>query len=186
MYITKPVFTTPVAKPTVEESAPALAPADATLENPSTETQAPPTQPMSVKASEGELPLSSPTPFEETNLRVQHILTAIAPDGQKARIDIEVPVLYQSRKLRWSASEVANARELLRRLSDYQERTRVLQGEGRELLGLWNQLVENSIPASQLRADSPTLPANQLDAADSPRSADLDSTELIQIQPANP
>lgn len=122
--------------------------------------------------------------FEQTNLRIQHILTAEAPGGQVARIDLDVPVLYQSRNLRWTPAEVAEARELLVRLADYQDKTRQLRSEGAALLESWNDLVARSIPAGDLRADSPTLPTNQQDAADFPRPAGLDTTELIQIQPA--
>ena len=122
------------------------------------------------------------TAFEETNLRVQHILTAEAPGGNLARIDIEVPVLYQSRNLRWTAAEVAEARALLLRLTDYQEKSQMLRAEGVQLLDTWNRLIEHSIPAGELRADSPTLPINQLDAADAPRPAGLNTTESIQIQ----
>ncbi|MEO8613664.1 MAG: hypothetical protein ABI600_00865 [Luteolibacter sp.] len=120
--------------------------------------------------------------FEETNLRIQHILTAEAPGGNLARIDIEVPVLYQSRNLRWTASEVAEARALLVRLADYQEKSQMLRAEGIQLLDTWNRLVEHSIPAGELRADSPTLPINQQDAADAPRPAGLSTSESIQIQ----
>ena len=124
------------------------------------------------------------TPFEHTNLRIQHILTAEAPGGHTSRIDLDVPVLYQSRNLRWTPAEVAKARELLIRLADYQEKSRTLRLEGMELLESWNHLIENSVPAADLRADSPTLPTNQQDAADTPRPAGLNTTELIQIQPA--
>ncbi len=127
---------------------------------------------------------SSPAAFEQTNLRIQHILTAEAPGGTVARIDLDVPVLYQSRNLRWTAAEVADARELLVRLANHQEKTQMLRAEGAELLESWNRLIERSIPAADLRADSPTLPTNQQDAADAPRPAGLDTTELIQIQPA--
>ncbi len=122
--------------------------------------------------------------FEQTNLRIQHVLTAEAPGGHLAKIDIDVPVLYRSRNLRWTAAEVADARALLARLADYQEKSRTLRVEGAELLDAWNRLVERSIPASDLRADSPTLPTNQQDAADAPRPAGLNTTELIRIQPA--
>lgn len=127
---------------------------------------------------------ASATPFEQTNLRIQHILTAEAPGGHLSKIDLDVPVLYQSRNLRWTPAEVAEARELLIRLADYQEKSRTLRLEGAELLDSWNRLIERSIPAADLRADSPTLPTNQQDAADAPRPAGLDTTELIQIQPA--
>lgn len=122
--------------------------------------------------------------FEETNLRIQHILTAEAPGGHLARIDIDVPVLYQSRNLRWTSAEVAEARALLVRLADYQEKSQMLRVEGVELLDSWNHLVERSIPSGDLRADSPTLPINQQDAADAPRPAGLNTSESIQIQPS--
>jgi hypothetical protein len=122
--------------------------------------------------------------FEQTNLRVQHILNAQAPGGLLAKIDLDVPVLYQSRKLRWTPAEVTEARELMLRLQDYQEKSGILRSEGADLLAAWNQLVEKSIPSSVLRADSPTLPANQQDTEDSPRPATLDTTELIKLQPA--
>lgn len=125
-----------------------------------------------------------PAAFEQTNLRVQHLLTAEAPGGHLAKIDIDVPVLYRSRNLRWTPAEVAEARALLIRLADYQEKSQSLRAEGAELLDSWTRLVERSIPAGELRADSPTLPTNQQDAADAPRPAGLDTTELIKIQPA--
>jgi hypothetical protein len=120
--------------------------------------------------------------FEETNLRVQHILTAEAPGGHLDRIDIDVPVLYQSRQLRWTAAEISEARDLMVRLMDYQEKSRQLRSEGDSLLTAWNHLIGRSIPGSQLRADSPTLPENQQDAADAPRPASLISNESIEIQ----
>jgi hypothetical protein len=122
--------------------------------------------------------------FEETNMRIQHILTAEAPGGHLNRIDIDVPVLYQSRSLRWTPTEVAEARDLLVRLMDYQEKSQALRSEGVDLLAAWNHLIEGSIPSGDLRADSPSLPANQEDAADSPRPAGLITTESIQLQPS--
>lgn len=122
--------------------------------------------------------------FEQTNIRIQHILTAESPGGHLAKIDLDVPVLYQSRNLRWTATEVAGARDLLIRLVDYQERSRALRAEGSDLLDAWNDLIGSSIPAGELRADSPTLPTNQQDAATAPRPAGLDTAESIKIQPA--
>lgn len=124
--------------------------------------------------------------FEETNLRIQHVLTAEAPGGHLDRIDIDVPVLYQSRNLRWNAAETAEARKLLTRLMDHQEKTHQLRSDGVELLDAWNALVSKSIPASDLRADSPSLPDNQEDAADAPRPAGFTTTDSIEIQPAGP
>lgn len=124
----------------------------------------------------------STTAFEETNLRIQHILTAEAPGDHLDRIDLDVPVLYHSRSLRWTAGEVATARKLLVRLMDYQEKSNLLRSEGLDLLDAWNRLIAHSIPASELRADSPSLPENQQDAADAPRPAGLITTDSIQIQ----
>jgi hypothetical protein len=137
----------------------------------------------------GDTRISSASPpavsqFEETNLRIQHVLSAEAPGGQIDRIILDVPVLYQSRNLRWTPDEVTAARDLLVRLMDYQDKCRSLRAEGIGLLDSWNQLIERSIPATQVRADSPTLPANQQDAAGSPRPAGLMSTDSIQIQPS--
>lgn len=135
----------------------------------------------------GAIPRSSQSAiavFEQSNLRIQHILTAEAPGGQVARIDLDVPVLYQSRNIRWTPTELAEARSLLTRLSDYQEKSRILRAEGAGLLDSWNHLMERSIPVGVLRADSPTLPTNQQDATDSPLPAGLDTTESIKIQPA--
>jgi hypothetical protein len=134
-------------------------------------------------AGNQQAPPQSIARFEQTNLRIQHILTAEAPGGHHAKIDIDVPVLYQSRNLRWTSTEVASARQLLNRLANYQEQTRILRAEGVDLLNSWNRLIEHSIPATDLRADSPTLPTNQQDAAELPRSAILDTSEAIKIQP---
>ena len=186
MYITKPVIRTTAANPEESRSGELAA----------TQEAAPPAKASFLPAKDRLPGESSPqdaspaslaapaNPFEQTNIRVQHILTAEAPGGQLAKIDLDVPVLYQSRSLRWTPAEVADARALLARLSAYQEKSRALRDEGAELLGAWNQLVEGSIPAARLRADSPTLPANQQDAADTPRPAVLDTAGSIQIKTA--
>jgi hypothetical protein len=126
---------------------------------------------------------TAPT-FEETNLRIQHVLTAEAPGGDLSRIVINVPVLYKSRNLGWTDGEVAESRELLKRLATYQENSRALRDEGTKLLTAWNLLIEHSIPAPVLRADSPSLPANQDHANSNQQPAGLDTTESIQIQPS--
>ncbi len=141
--------------------------------------------------SESKLPPTpqrlAPSPaYEETNLRVQHIINAEGPDGLLAKIHLNVPIIYQSRNLRWTPEEVSEAREILNRLANYQEKTQNLRAEGTALLESWNQLVERSIPSNELRADSPTIPLNQQDASIAPRPANITSENLIQrIQPAN-
>lgn len=197
MYITKPVIVTSQAPSSGLSPTPVLP-------NPATplvfSTTAPPpslmpsqdtlpgeksiTRPVMTGGSEAQSATRPAEAFEQTNLHIQHILTAEAPGGHLSKIDLDVPVLYQSRNLRWTVAEVAQARELMTRLADYQEKSRNLRSEGAELLESWNHLIEHSIPAGALRADSPTLPANQQDAADTPRPAGLDTTELIRIQPA--
>lgn len=188
MYITKPVIQsapgssleTPMVTQTLPPAAkPVLPPVQERL--PDVKPVEKPTRDAGVSAG---APPSPFTAFEQTNLRVQHILTAEAPGGHQAKIDLDVPVLYQSRNLRWTPAEVAEARGLLTRLTDYQEKSRMLRAEGAELLDSWNRLIEHSIPTGILRADSPTLPTNQQDAADAPRPAGLNSNELIKIQPA--
>jgi hypothetical protein len=191
MYITKPFIVSPqavgpgnpptaVPAKTLAAAAPqaGLMPSHDRLPGEKSTRETPRDAVIAARAS------SAPVAFEQTNLRIQHILTAEAPGGTLARINLDVPVLYQSRNLRWTASEVAEARALLVRLADYQDKSRMLRAEGAELLDSWNHLIERSIPAGDLRADSPTLPANQQDTADAPRPAGLDTRELIQIQPA--
>lgn len=185
LYITKPVIVTSQGiVPAMTEkvvSAP-LAPAATAGLLPSQNRL--PGEVKSSASADARPQLPTVAEFEQTNLRVQHILTAEAPGGHQAKINIDVPVLYQSRNLRWTAAEVANARELLGRLADYQEKSRDLRSEGTGLLKAWNQLIARSIPASDLRADSPTLPDNQHITIAGPRPAGLDTSELIQIQPA--
>lgn len=132
-----------------------------------------------------QLPTAAPvhSRFEETNMRVQHILTATTEDGHVSRIDLEVPVLYQSRNLRWTPAEVARARELLVQLMDYQHKTRELRSQGEVLLRSWNDLVGQSIPAPCLRADSPSLPENQKDVVAVGGPLDTTTRDAIEIQP---
>jgi hypothetical protein len=195
LYITKPVLIpgpamiapgSPIKMPMPDASSPPPAPAASASLLPAGDSlpgegdaHPIPTDPRRVAA----VPPAA-SHYEETNLRIQHVLTAEAPGGQMDRIILDVPVLYQSRNLRWTAEEVVAARELLIRLMDYQDKCRSLRAEGISLLEAWNQLIERSIPTAQVRADSPSLPANQEDAADAPRPTGLMSNESIQIQPS--
>jgi hypothetical protein len=122
--------------------------------------------------------------FEETNLGIQHVLTAQAPTGDLCRIVLDVPVLYQSRQLRWTERDVEEARDLLVRLSDYQEKSIALRSEGLALLDEWNRLLNRSIPTSELRADSPALPANQQNSPTLIVPAGLDTRDSIQLKPS--
>ncbi len=120
---------------------------------------------------------------EETNLRVQHVLNASTKEGELSRIVLDVPVIYASRQLRWTHEEVENARAFHARLADFHEQSRNLRELGQSLLAEWNGLIERSIPMPDLRADSPSLPDNQEGAKPLTRPAELDTTEVIEIQP---
>jgi hypothetical protein len=180
-YITKPVILpnpTPTDSLTLKEVA-ANVPAPAAvseklLPNP---TSLPGESKHAEPGSAFENPpaVSRSTEFEETNIRVQHILDAESPSGDISRIIVDVPVLYRSRNLRWSQTEATEARELLARLSEHQEKTRALRDEGKALLNDWNTLMGASIPSNALRADSPSLPSNQHDPL-SPTSSSAEET----------
>lgn len=168
LYITKPIFdTVPNA-------------VRATPESPAPPEITPPPTPAATPTATAKAPTHAG--LEETNLRVQHILTAESPGGRADRIELTVPVLYRSRHLLWSDAEVDTARQLMEKLVRYQEQSRALREEGHELLTAWNQLVNRALPSEALRADSPSLPSNQLDAHESPRPPGWTSNELIQIQ----
>ena len=138
------------------------------------------------EATSGGSMLRSPTAnaYEETNLSIQHVLNAETPDGTISRIILDVPVLYQSRNLRWTESDVEEARSLLVQLGDFQEKSRELRSEGTRLLETWNALMARSIPGGDLRADSPSLPENQASSPGAPRPAALNSHDAIQLTPA--
>jgi hypothetical protein len=207
LYLTKPVIVeatpvSPVATPvTIEEKPLAAAPPvpvpapvpQAPVEKPVAPANlalAPSSQKLpgdaapSVAAPRKAIGKTGANVFEETNLRIQHVLIAEAPGGARNRLEFEVPVLYRSRNLRWSPAEVAQARELLGKLADYQEKNRALRAEGLVLLDAWNHLINRSIPGGILRADSPSLPANQDEANGSPQPSALDTTEAIRLNPA--
>ncbi|MES2997110.1 MAG: hypothetical protein V4733_09910 [Verrucomicrobiota bacterium] len=174
MYITKPVIiardpgpspavsisSTPVANPTILPQRPPLSglmPAPSRLPGEPSPQPVPDVSPAPIQ------PPPLVNGHEETNLRMQHILTAKAPGNHVHRIDVDVPVIYQSRSLKWTSDQAEKARELLARLTDYQEKSRQLRAQGSELLGAWNSLIGESMPLTELRADSPSLPANQGD-----------------------
>ncbi len=127
--------------------------------------------------------LAIPT-FEETNLRVQHVLSAESPGGDLSRLVVDVPVLYRTGNLAWTEAQIAESRALLNDLSNYQEKSRELRAEGNRLLAAWNRLIASSIPTPILRADSPALPENQGQSGQTPATPDIDTTRSIQIQPS--
>lgn len=98
--------------------------------------------------------------WEKTNLKVQHVLSSDPGNGELEKIVLDVPVLYQTRTMRWSPPDVAKARAVLARLMIYERNLSNLKKEGQVILGEWNALLESTVPSAALRADSPSLPYN--------------------------
>lgn len=119
--------------------------------------------------------------WESTNLKVQHILSADTGGEELEKIVLDVPVLYESRSLRWTHDDIAQARKLMQRLVVYESHLNHLRNEGQEILQDWNQLIENTMPANALRADSPSLPHNHGDSGSSGYLPD--SSSLIKVGP---
>ncbi|MGB6221989.1 hypothetical protein [Haloferula sp.] len=180
LYINKPVIVTESS----QQLSPALAaspieslkPADSDLTSPDSDRKSP-----RIRASEPQNLQGNGSAFEETNLRIQHVLGAQSTEGDDlGRVILDVPVLYQSGAVRWTQDDVAKARSLLTRIGSYQEKSRSLREEAVTLISEWDELVVSSIPESALRADSPTLPENQGIGAS--REATLNTTNSIEIE----
>ena len=188
LYMTKPVIVAgrqPGPAATANSPAPTLAsiqpdPADSLLPRagalPGDITKPQPADPRRLASAQA----GPENAFEETNLQIQHVLKAQGPNGEDlGKIDLKVPVLYRSRALRWTPEEVAKARQLMVRIGNYQEASRIIRNEGNSLLAEWNTLVGSSIPTAVLRADSPSLTGDLQPAAG---TEGLDSTQAIEIQ----
>jgi len=98
--------------------------------------------------------------WESTNLKVQHILSVDAGGGTLEKIVLNVPVLYKTRTLRWTAEDITKARSVMKRLMEYERNLNQLRGEAQNILKDWNEILETTAPTVALRADSPTLPYN--------------------------
>ena len=98
--------------------------------------------------------------WEETNDKIQHAL--IAQDSSTSeRIIIEVPVIYQTRGLRFGAPQAKEASRILRALKIYQGQIKKLHQDGKNIQLAWDSLLASAQPISSLRADSPSLPDSQ-------------------------
>jgi hypothetical protein len=181
LYITKPVLQAGAAPATLSGPLPAIGgPAEeSTVKSSPSALPGDATNKPSVVEPQA-LASTDDHGFEETNLRIQHVLGATGPDGQDlGRITLDVPVLYQSGSVRWTREDVSKARSLLARIEDYQNKSRSLRDEAVHLISEWDALIVNSIPETTLRADSPTLPENQ--GAGTATEAPLKSTDSIEI-----
>lgn len=198
LYLTKPLaqITPPAPAPAAAQAAaPAAAAAPVTTTTPAAADKPAllhrgttlPGDPIAAKPEAASSPPNPAAPpefglgFEETNVRIQHALSADGPDGELGRILLEVPVLYESRRLRWTPVQLAQARQLLDRLRVHQENLRAVRQEGSQLLAAWNHLIDQSIPDDALRADSPSLPVNQAGGNPGPSPAGLDTSETIRV-----
>jgi len=119
--------------------------------------------------------------WETTNSRVQHILNADAGNGDNTKIVLNVPVLYQTRTMRWTPTDVQKARDILTRMMVYEGNLSKVKQEGHLLLLDWNRLLEKTVPAASLRADSPSLPYNH--SQRSGRSSFSGNDSTIKIEP---
>lgn len=118
--------------------------------------------------------------WETTNSRVQHILSADSGNGDLTKIVLNVPVLYQTRTMRWTPADIENARGVLTRLMVYESNLAKIKKEGEALLMDWNQILQKTVPAQALRADSPSLPYNQVDQLKNGGLPDSGSTIKIE------
>lgn len=120
--------------------------------------------------------------WENTNLKVQHILRADAGTGELEKIILNVPVRYETRTMRWTTEDIAKARTILSRLMVYERDLNNLRQQGKGILKDWNSLLERTVPSTVLRADSPSLPYNHGYGA---QPQDLpDSSAVIKIDEA--
>jgi hypothetical protein len=118
--------------------------------------------------------------WESTNLKVQHILSVDAGGGELEKIVLNVPVLYQTRTLRWTAEDITKARSVMTRLMEYERNLNQLRGEAQSILKDWNQILQTTAPTVALRADSPTLPYNHGNSSE-PESLP-DSSSAIKLE----
>ena len=122
--------------------------------------------------------------YEETNLKVQHVMTAQANGVDLGKIILDVPVLYETRRLRWTPNDIQEARAVLIRLSAYQDKLRNLKAEGSFLLDSWNNIMARTIPTQAVRADSPSIPENQGETPSSSSTGPADEALMLQPKPA--
>jgi hypothetical protein len=196
LYLTKPVIVQAAADTPPPPAAVSTPPARQTSDKPAPIRTQPATAmlpaadhlPGDSKAPAAGAPAAParlPIPaLEETNLRVQHVLSAESPGGDLSRLVVDVPVLYRTGNLAWTETQVAESRQLLKDLTTYQEKSRDLRAEGNRLLAAWNRLIAASIPTPVLRADSPALPENQNQDGQSPASPGIDTTRSIKLHPS--
>lgn len=115
--------------------------------------------------------------FEETNDRVQHVLTA-QNNNASERIILEVPVIYRTRGLRFGPEQANEAQRVLRALKIYQSQIKKLHQDGKNIQSAWNSILMYSQPIGALRADSPSLPQT---TEDHPGMLSENSSSTIKI-----
>ena len=123
--------------------------------------------------------------WESTNLKMQHIFSADTGGDEMEEIVLDVPVLYETRTMRWSVADIAQARQLMQRLIVYEGNLKNLRNDGKEILKEWNELIENTTPTDNLKADSPSLPKNHVqgEPSDEPSAYVPASSSVIKNEP---
>lgn len=176
LYLTKPVIALNSSTQGIPSSE-----KNSSTQKPDPNTTTPPSSVESVESVEPrELDTSDASPYEETNLRIQHVLSASGPAGEDlGRITLNVPVLYQSGQIRWTPEDIQSAQSLLQRINQHQQKAQQLRQEAVTLIGEWDELMIQSVPEPALRADSPTLPENQ--GVGSANASTIRSTDAIKI-----
>lgn len=113
--------------------------------------------------------------WEETNDRIQHVLEAQDANASE-RLILQVPVIYQTRGLRFGPTEAKEAARILRALKIYRGQIAKLHKDGKNIQQAWDSLLLAAQPIRSLRADSPSLPASQY-----PDSLSENSSATINI-----
>ncbi len=134
---------------------------NAGLPGETTHSESQPSNSAASKDSNIPLPTSDSTKdlvgFEETNDRVQHVITAQS-NSSSERIILEVPVIYKTRGLRFGPEQANEAQRVLRALKIYQTQIKKLHQDGQNIQLAWDSLLMSAQPVEALRADSPSLP----------------------------
>ncbi|WP_018970714.1 hypothetical protein [Rubritalea marina] len=137
---------------------------------PGMDAELPSIQPVDPSSGKNSVPVPSDSSterlvgFEETNDAIQHVLLVQSDQGNE-RVILEVPVIYQTRGLRFSPAEANEAGRILRALKIYHAQVKKLHTDGQNIQRAWDKLLMDSQPIEALRADSPSLPHSTINHA---------------------
>ncbi|MEM9079748.1 MAG: hypothetical protein AAGC74_03545 [Verrucomicrobiota bacterium] len=112
-------------------------------------------------------PVLSQSMLEPTQLRMQHIFLVDSGESPHERVELEVPVYYESRTLAWTPERIQEARLLAGEMAAYLEAVRQVREQGESLAARWELLVSESMPLEVLPPDSPSRSENHRGAVSS-------------------